>query len=68
MQSARYFRARALLCLEIARHIGDAESATNLRANAAAHFSRAIELERLEEAEEEKGWDRSSPPRMSAEK
>jgi hypothetical protein len=46
MQTARYFRDQAALCLEIARQMSDPEAAENLRATAAHHSERAAELEK----------------------
>jgi hypothetical protein len=51
MPTARYFRNQASLCLELARHMSDATKGENFRARAAAHSSRATELERVEAEE-----------------
>jgi hypothetical protein len=48
MQSARYFRDQAVLCLEIAWQMSDPHAAAELRAVAADHFEKASELERTE--------------------
>jgi hypothetical protein len=48
MESARYHRARAELCLQMARHMSDPASANLLRANATRHFALATELENQE--------------------
>lgn len=48
MPNARYFRDQAFLCLEIARHMSDAQTAENCRARAGDHFAKASELERTE--------------------
>jgi hypothetical protein len=45
MESARYHRAHAELCLQMARHMSDPASANMLRANATRHFALATELE-----------------------
>jgi hypothetical protein len=49
MQTARYFRDQAALCLEIARYMSDPHAAEDLRATAAQHFTRATELEKERE-------------------
>jgi hypothetical protein len=46
MQTARYFRDQAALCLEIALHLSDPHAAEDLRTTAAQHFTRATELEK----------------------
>jgi hypothetical protein len=48
MESARYHRAQAELCLQMARHMSDPASANMLRANATRHFALATELENQE--------------------
>jgi hypothetical protein len=45
MESAAYLRARASLCLRIARFISDGRAASVLKANAAEYHARAIEIE-----------------------
>jgi hypothetical protein len=45
MQGARYFRAQAELCLDIARQMSDGTVAEGLRDKAAQHFARAVESE-----------------------
>jgi hypothetical protein len=50
VQSARYCRDQAALCLEMARQMSDPQAAENLRAAAAQHFARATELERTDAA------------------
>jgi hypothetical protein len=45
MEDARYFRAKAKRCLRIADLLSDKRAADNLRAVAAASFSRAVEME-----------------------
>jgi hypothetical protein len=45
MESARYHRTQAELCLQMARHMSDPASANMLRANATRHFALATELE-----------------------
>ena len=49
MQDARYLRAQAALCLEIAAQMSDPKSAEKLRADAAQYHARAAELETGEE-------------------
>ena len=70
MQNARYFRDQAILCLELARHISDPDAAEKLRASAASYFSRATDLEQVEDrrSEVEDGREGSSSPRLSSEK
>jgi hypothetical protein len=46
MESARYHRHQAELCLEIARQMIDRQEADRLCAAAARHFAQAIELEK----------------------
>ena len=45
MQTARFFRDQAALCLEIALHISDPHAAEDLRETAVRYFARATELE-----------------------
>ena len=45
MRDARYLRAQAELCLEIARQMSDETTADNLRAEAARHHAEADEIE-----------------------
>jgi hypothetical protein len=45
MPDARYFRDQAILCLEMARQMSNPQVAENLRASAASHLIKAIELE-----------------------
>ena len=45
MRDARYLRAQAELCLEIARRISDQTSSDNLRAEAARYHAEAAEIE-----------------------
>jgi hypothetical protein len=47
MQSARYFRDQAALCLEIARQMSDPREAQNFRGQATQYFARATELEAM---------------------
>ena len=69
MQNARYFRDQAVLCLEVAQQMSDPQAAENLRAAAASHFERAVELEQAEtrgsglagDAKESNGSDTASP-------
>jgi len=46
MQTARYHREQAKLCVEMAGHMSDRQAADVLRAAAARHFEQAIELEK----------------------
>ena len=48
MSRSDYFRAQALLCLEIASQMSDPVAAEDLRAAAAKHLARARELERTD--------------------
>ena len=45
MRDARYLRAQAELCLEIARRISDQTSSDNLRAEAARYHAEADEID-----------------------
>ena len=45
MQDARYLRAQARLCLEIASVLSDAKAAEKLRGEAASYHARAAEIE-----------------------
>jgi hypothetical protein len=45
MRDARYLRAQAELCLEMARQVSDRAIADNLRAEAARHHAEATEIE-----------------------
>jgi hypothetical protein len=45
MQDARYLRAQAALCMEIAAQMSDPKSGEKLRADAAEYYSRAEKLE-----------------------
>jgi hypothetical protein len=45
MRDARYLRAQAELCIEIARQMSDRKTAENLRAEAARHHAEANEIE-----------------------
>ena len=45
MQDARYLRAQAALCLEMARQMTDPKDAESMRANAARYHERAASLE-----------------------
>jgi len=60
MPTVRYFRNQASLCLELARHMSDANEAKNFRALAAVHLSRAAEVERMEAEEQncESAWNK----------
>ena len=49
MQDARYLRAQAALCLEIAAQMSDRRTAEKLRAEAAGYHARAAELEEGQE-------------------
>jgi hypothetical protein len=50
MENARYHRAQAELCLEIARHLSDPAAAGLMRTAAARHFEQAVVLEALSTA------------------
>jgi hypothetical protein len=45
MRDARYLRAQADLCLEMARQVGDRATADNLRVEAARYHAEATEIE-----------------------
>jgi hypothetical protein len=45
MRDARYLRAQAELCLEMARQVGDRAAADGLRAEAARYHAEATEIE-----------------------
>ena len=45
MRDARYLRAQAELCLEMARQVSDRATAVNLRAEAARYHAEAAEIE-----------------------
>jgi hypothetical protein len=45
MQDARYWRGRAVLCLDLARRLSDPRAADKLRSDAATSFAKATELE-----------------------
>ena len=45
MRDARYLRAQAELCLEMARQISDAATSDNLRAEAARYHAEAAKIE-----------------------
>jgi hypothetical protein len=45
MESARYLRDQAFLCLEMARHMSDPRAAKAFRASAGQYFTRATGLE-----------------------
>ena len=47
MQDARYFRAQAGLCLDIAHQMSDGTLAESLRDKAAQHYARAVDIERM---------------------
>ena len=49
MQDARYLRAQAALCLQIADQMSDPKSAEKMRADAARYHERAAQLEAGEE-------------------
>ena len=46
METARYFRDQAALCLKIAQQMSDPQAAEDLRVAAAQRFARAAELEK----------------------
>ena len=45
MRDARYLRAQADLCLEMARQVSDRATANNLRVEAARYHAEATEIE-----------------------
>jgi hypothetical protein len=45
MRDARYLRAQAELCLEMARQMSDQRTRDNLRAEAARYLAEAAEIE-----------------------
>jgi hypothetical protein len=45
MRDARYLRAQAVLCLEMACQVGDRAASDNLRAEAARYHAEAAEIE-----------------------
>jgi len=45
MRDARYLRAQAELCLEMARQVSDPATSDNLRAEAARYHAEAAEIE-----------------------
>jgi hypothetical protein len=50
VEKARYHRAQAEHCLEMARHLSDPVAASLMRTAAARHFEQAAELEALSTA------------------
>jgi hypothetical protein len=50
MRDARYLRAQAELCLEIARQMSDPKAAENLKAEAARYHAEAATIEGTEPA------------------
>jgi len=62
VQDAKYFRAQAELCLEIARQMSDGALAERLRDNAAQHFARAVESEAQSGPPSRASENSSSPP------
>jgi hypothetical protein len=52
MQDARYLRAQAALCLEIAGQMSDPKSAEKMRVDAAQYHARATALEESKEPPE----------------
>ena len=46
MQSVRYLRSQAELCLELAQQISNRHEAEHLRIAAADYFRRAVDVER----------------------
>jgi hypothetical protein len=57
MRDARYLRAQATLCLEIAGQVGDRRAADTLRAEAARYHAEAEEIETGL-----KTWELKQPP------
>jgi len=62
MQDAKYFRAQAHFCLEMARQMSDRQAAESLQEKAAQYHQRATDLERAqtEESDERSRAKRSS--------
>jgi hypothetical protein len=46
MQDAKYFRAQAAFCLEIAAQMSDPHAAARLRADAAMYHAMAVKFEK----------------------
>jgi hypothetical protein len=57
MRDARYLRAQAELCLEMARQVSDRATSDNLRAEAARYHAEAAEIETGV-----KTWELKEPP------
>ena len=57
MRDARYLRAQAELCLEMARQMSDQIASENLHAEAARYHAEAIEIETGV-----KTWELKEPP------
>jgi len=57
MRDARYLRAQAELCLEMAQQVSDQATSENLRAEAARHHAEADGLETGVKA-----WEIKEPP------
>lgn len=47
MNTARYHRDQAELCLDMARLMSDRNASDTLRARAVRHFEQAVEIEKL---------------------
>ena len=60
MRDARYLRAQAELCLEIALRISDQTSSDNLRAEAARYHAEADEIDTGVKA-----WELKEPPKQN---
>jgi hypothetical protein len=60
MRDARYLRAQAALCLEMARQVSDRATAVNLRAEAARYQAEAAEIETGV-----KTWELKEPPEQN---
>ncbi len=58
MRDAKYLRAQAALCLQIARQLSDRKAAENLRAEAAQY---SAEAEALEQGEPPPMWQARKP-------
>ena len=60
MHDARYLRAQAELCLEMARQMSDQTASENLRAEAARYHAEATEIETGV-----KTWELWEPPEQN---
>jgi hypothetical protein len=60
MRDARYLRAQAELCLEMARQMSDQRTCDNLRAEAARYHAEAAEIKT-----DVKTWELKEPPEQN---